>query len=152
MYILLIRHGTAQAETAFITNRYRDLTEDGKKDVEITSKIIMNYFSDKKFKIHTSPYLRTRKTAEIFAKISGTTEVINARELQQKEWFRTETLLEENVVNVLVSHHPFIQSYLTEITGAYIPVQTASCLIIDYDKFTRKGKLVSYITAEMKKQ
>lgn len=150
MYILLMRHGQAENETAFIKNADRNLTEKGEKDVKTISEVISKYFRDKKMKIFTSPYLRTRRTAEIFAKISGVNEVETVRELLQEEWYLTKSLIEENFVNVFVSHHPFLQSYLNELTGAYIQVSTASCIIIDYDKFTRKGKLIAYITPDMK--
>ena len=53
MRILLIRHGEAEKETAFIKNKDRKLTEKGIKEVEKTSEILFKYLQSKGQKVHS---------------------------------------------------------------------------------------------------
>lgn len=145
MRILLIRHGEAEKETAFIKNKDRKLTEKGIKEVEKTSEILFKYLQSKKLNIHSSPFTRTKQTAKIIAQKSNS-HIEEEKELLQEDWTLVKPFLEEDCINIFVSHHPFIQSYLKELTGAYIPVCTASCFVIDYNKEKNKGILVAYIT------
>ena len=50
----------------------------------------------------------------------------------------------------LVSHHPFLQSYLLSSCSAAVKFDLAGIAVIDYDLRWRQGKLIGYFTPSLK--
>lgn len=151
MYIILMRHGNAEPETDKVSNRNRALTEKGIRNVERTAGMLRHFLKENELTILASPYRRTRETAQIVADVCGGS-VQTAEELVQSSWQLTAAhcLPGEGPV-LLVSHHPFLQSYLMTVCGAAIQFDPAAAAVIDYDRQWRQGKLLGYFTAPLRK-
>lgn len=151
MYIILMRHGNAEAETEAVSNRNRALTEKGIRNVERTAGMLRHFLKENTLTIMASPYRRTRETAEIVSNVCGGS-VQTAEELVQSSWQLTAAhcLLGEGPI-LLVSHHPFLQSYLMTVCGAAIQFDPAAAAVIDYDRQWRQGKLLGYFTPALRK-
>lgn len=151
MYIILMRHGEAEEETASVSNKNRELTGKGRKNAAKTADILRHFLKGNELRILTSPYRRTKQTAEIVADACGGS-IEAADELMQSSWPRTAMhCVTDGSPLLLVSHHPFLQSWLMTICGAAIKFDPAAAAVIDYDPAWRQGKLIGYFTPAVKK-
>lgn len=151
MYIILMRHGEAEPETPDISNKQRRLTGKGRKNAERTAKMLSRFLKGNELRILTSPYRRTRETAEIVTETCGG-KLEAAEELLQSAWgpVASHCVMEGGPL-LFVSHHPFLQSWLMTICGAAIKFDPAAAAVIDYDAQWRKGKVIGYLTPELRK-
>ena len=117
MYIILVRHGEAEPETEKISNRARRLTEKGRRQAGRTARLLNQLLGKQPVTIWSSPYRRTRETAEILASgLSGAEGVQVTDKLIQASWALTSSqLIREGRPLILVSHQPILQSYLLSI-------------------------------------
>lgn len=151
MYLILMRHGEAVPQTEDMANRDRKLTAEGKKAVRKSARILAHFLKEKPLRIYFSPFTRTRQTARILAEECFAEGFHMTEELLQGDFSLVERhLLTEGSPVVLVSHHPFLQSYLLSTGGAAIKFETAAMAVIDYDLRWRQGKLLAYLTPALK--
>lgn len=151
MYIILMRHGTAEPAGDGEDNRNRRLTSKGVRGAERTADLLRSLLKGARLTIYTSPYRRTKETAEIVAKNCGG-HLEAADELLQASWgpVAAHCLGGDRPV-LLVGHQPFLQSYLMIIAGAAIKFTPASAAIIDYDPKWRQGRLIGFLAPDLKK-
>ena len=143
MYIILMRHGEAVPQTEDITNRERGLTPKGMRQARRSSRMLARFLKDHPIRIFTSPYVRTRQTAGILAE--------ECFELLQPNWQMVRNhLLQEGSPIALVSHHPFLQSYLLTTCSAAVKFDLAGIAVIDYDLKWNQGKLIGYFTSDLR--
>lgn len=151
MYIILMRHGEAVPQTEDITNRERGLTPKGMRQARRSSRILARFLKDHTIRIFTSPYVRTRQTAGILAEECFAEEIHTADELLQPNWQMVRNhLLQEGSPIALVSHHPFLQSYLLNTCSAAVKFDLAGIAVIDYDLKWNQGKLIGYFTSDLR--
>ena len=148
MYIILVRHGEAEPETEKISNRARRLTEKGRRQVGRTARLLNQLLGKQPVTIWSSPYRRTRETAEILASgLSGAEGVQVTDKLIQASWVLTSSqLIREGRPLILVSHQPILQSCLLSIVSAALKFTPASMAVIRYDVAWREGKLLGFLT------
>ena len=151
MYIILMRHGEAVPQTEDITNRERGLTPKGMRQARRSSRILARFLKDHPIRIFTSPYVRPRQTAGILAEECFAEEIHTADELLQPNWQMVRNhLLQEGSPIALVSHHPFLQSYLLNTCSAAVKFDLAGIAVIDYDLKWNQGKLIGYFTSDLR--
>ena len=151
MYIILMRHGEAVPQTEDITNRERGLTPKGMRQARRSSRMLARFLKDHPSRIFTSPYVRTRQTAGILAEECFAEEIHTADELLQPNWQMVRNhLLQEGSPLALVSHHPFLQSYLLTTCSAAVKFDLAGIAVIDYDLKWNQGKLIGYFTSDLR--
>ena len=151
MYIILMRHGEAVPQTEDITNRERGLTPKGMRRARRSSRMMTHILKDHPIRIFTSPYVRTRQTAGILAEECFAEEIHTADELLQPNWQMVRNhLLQEGSPIALVSHHPFLQSYLLTTCSAAVKFDLAGIAVIDYDLKWNQGKLIGYFTSDLR--
>ncbi len=147
MYIILMRHGEAEPETEEISNRNRSLTPKGMRQARRTARVLSKFLKDNSIRIYTSPYYRTRQTAAILAEECFAEEIHTAEELVSTNWQMVlNHLISDGSPVALVSHHPFLQSYLLSACSAAIKFDLAGIAVIDYDLRWKEGKLAGYFT------
>lgn len=147
MYIILMRHGEAEPETEKLENRFRKLTGKGRKQVFRSARGLAHFLKETPIRIFSSPFTRTRETAKILSEACFTEEIHIADELLQGNWTMIQNhLLTEGTPIALVSHHPFLQSYLLTAASCAIKFETAGIAVIDYDLQWKQGKLIGYFT------
>ena len=151
MYIILMRHGDAEPESEAVSNRNRALTAKGIRNAGRTAHVLRHFLKENDLRILASPYKRTRETAAIVCEICGGA-VETADDLLQNSW----TPLAAHCITdgsplLLVSHHPFLQSWLMTVAGAAIQFEPAAAAVIDYDLRWRQGKLVGYFSPAIRK-
>ena len=151
MYIILMRHGEAEPETEDIANKNRSLTPKGMRQARKSERILSKFLKDNPIRIFTSPYQRTRQTAGILAEECFAEEIHTAEELLSSNWQMVlNHLISDGSPIALVSHHPFLQSYLLSYCSAAVKFDLAGIAVIDYDLRWRQGKLVGYFTPSLK--
>lgn len=95
--------------------------------------------------------MRTRQTAGILAEECFAEEIHTADELLQPNWQMVRNhLLQEGSPLALVSHHPFLQSYLLTTCSAAVKFDLAGIAVIDYDLKWNQGKLIGYFTSDLR--
>ncbi len=151
MYIILMRHGEAEPETGDISNRNRSLTPKGMRQVRRTARLLSKLLKENSIRIYTSPYTRTRQTAAILAEECFAEEIHTAEELVSSNWQMVlNHLISDGSPIALVSHHPFLQSYLLSACSAAIKFELAGIAVIDYDLRWKEGKLAGYFTSGLR--
>lgn len=151
MYIILMRHGEAVPQTDGIPNKERSLTPKGMRQARRASRILGRFLKENPIRIYTSPYVRTRQTAGILAEECFAEEIHTADELLQGNWQIVRNhLIQDGSPIALVSHHPFLQSYLLSTCSAAIKFDLAGIAVIDYDLSWNQGKLIGYFTSSLK--
>ena len=138
MYIILMRHGEAVPQTDEIPNKERSLTPKGMRQARRASRILGRFLKENPIRIYTSPYVRTRQTAGILAELQGNWQIVRNH------------LIQDGSPIALVSHHPFLQSYLLSTCSAAIKFDLAGIAVIDYDLSWNQGKLIGYFTSSLK--
>ncbi len=152
MYIILMRHGEAIPETEDVLNRERPLTPKGRKQAFRSAKALSRFLKETPIRIWTSPYLRTKETARILAEACFTEEIHVTDDLLQGNWQMIHNhILSGDTPIALVSHHPFLQSFLLTAASAAIKFETAGIAVLDYDVKWKQGKLIGYFTPELGK-
>lgn len=147
MYIILMRHGDAEPESETVSNRNRGLTEAGRKHVKKTAKMLAKYLGDQKVHIWASPYKRTKETALIVSEYLNAPGIMTTEKLLQGTWAMTASqIVREGGPIIMVSHHPFIQSYVLSMTSSVFKVPPAGAAVIDYDVSWKQGKLIGFLT------
>jgi phosphohistidine phosphatase len=133
--LLLIRHAKAEKETAG-KDIDRPLKYIGIQDATFMAERI----KEKAFipqLIITSPALRTKTTAEIFAdtlKLSGIKTNKAIYEASQQTWLKVITQLPgEYDFVAIVGHNPGVSQILTYLTGEAREVHTSTVVIIDFE-------------------
>ncbi len=151
MYIILMRHGEAEPETGDVSNRSRSLTPKGMRQVRRTARLLSKLLKENSIRIYTSPYTRTRQTAAILAEECFAEEIHTAEELVSSNWQMVlNHLISDGSPIALVSHHPFLQSYLLSACSAAIKFELAGIAVIDYDLRWKEGKLAGYFTSGLR--
>ena len=151
MYIILMRHGEAVPQTEDMENRERSLTPKGMRQARRSSRILARFLKENPIRIFTSPYVRTRQTAGILAEECFAEEIHTAEELLQLNWQMVRNhLLQDGSPIALVSHHPFLQSYLLTTCSAAVKFDLAGIAVIDYDLKWNQGKLIGYFTSGLR--
>lgn len=152
MYLILMRHGEAVPQTENISNRDRKLTREGKRQVRKVSRILARFLKEKPLRIYTSPFERTRQTARILSEECFAEGLHITEDLLQGD-FQTVVnhIRTEGGPVALVSHHPFLQSYLLSTGQAAIPFEPGAVAVVDYDFYQKQGQLIAYFTPQLKK-
>ena len=151
MYIILMRHGEAEPETEEVMNQNRSLTPKGMRQVRKSARILARFLKERSVRIYTSPYRRTRETAGILAEECFSEGIHTAEELLSPDWKMVRNhLVQDGSPIVLVSHHPFLQSYLLSVAGAAVKFDLAGIAVIDYDIPWSQGKLIGYLTPDLR--
>lgn len=151
MYIILMRHGEAVPQTEDMENRERSLTPKGMRQARRSSRILARFLKENPIRIFTSPYVRTRQTAGILAEECFAEEIHTAEGLLQPNWQMVRNhLLQDGSPLALVSHHPFLQSYLLTTCSAAVKFDLAGIAVIDYDLKWNQGKLIGYFTSGLR--
>ena len=151
MYIILMRHGEAEPEMESVSNRNRRLTPKGMRQARRSARMLAKFLKDNPIRIYTSPYYRTRQTAGILAEECFAEEIHTAEELTSSNWQMVlNHLISDGSPIALVSHHPFLQSYLLSAASCAIKFDLAGIAIIDYDFRWKQGKLAGYLTPGLK--
>ena len=151
MYIILMRHGEAVPQTEEVSNQNRSLTPKGMRQVRKSAWMLAHFLKENPIRIYTSPYYRTRQTAGILAEECFAEEIHTADELLQPNWQMVRNhLLQEGSPIALVSHHPFLQSYLLTTCSAAVKFDLAGIAVIDYDLKWNQGKLIGYFTSDLR--
>ncbi len=152
MYLILIRHGEAVPQTDNIDNRDRKLTMEGKRQVRRSARILEHFLKEKPLRIYTSPFVRTRQTARILSEECYADGLHMTDDLLQGDFRQIANhILTEGDPIALVSHHPFLQSYLLSAADSAIKFEPASMAVIDYDFRWKQGQLIAYFTPELRK-
>lgn len=147
MYIILMRHGEAEPETESVSNRNRSLTPKGMRQARRSARMLARFLKDNSIRIYTSPYYRTRQTAAILAEECFAEEIHTADELLSGNWQMVlNHLISDGSPIALVSHHPFLQSYLLSAASCAIKFDLAGIAILEYDRAWKQGKLAGYLT------
>lgn len=151
MYIICMRHGAAEPESETVANRDRRLTDKGVRGAGRTADILRHFLKGNRLTIYTSPYRRTKQTAEIAADICGGS-VQAAEELLQSAWgpIAAHCIAGGGPI-LLVGHQPFLQSYLMTVAGVALKFAPAAAAVVDYDPEWRQGRLIGYISPDLKK-
>lgn len=151
MYIICMRHGAAEPESDAVENRNRRLTEKGIRGAGKTADMLRHFLKGSRLTIYTSPYRRTKQTAEIAAEVCGGS-IQAAEELLQSAWGPVAAhCISGSGPILLVGHQPFLQSYLMTVAGAALKFAPASAAVIDYDPAWRQGQLIGYLSPDLKK-
>ncbi len=151
MYIICMRHGAAEPESDAVENRNRRLTEKGIRGAGKTADMLRHFLKGNRLTIYTSPYRRTKQTAEIAAEVCGGS-IQAAEELLQSAWGPVAAhCISGSGPILLVGHQPFLQSYLMTVAGAALKFAPASAAVIDYDPACRQGQLIGYLSPDLKK-
>lgn len=152
MYLMLMRHGEAVPQTENISNRDRKLTREGKRQVRKVSRILARFLKERPLRIYTSPFLRTRQTARILSEECFAEGLHTSEDLLQGDFQMVANhILTEGGPVALVSHHPFLQSYLLFTGHAAVKFEPGAVAVIDYDFRWKQGQLVAYFTPQLKK-
>jgi phosphohistidine phosphatase len=155
MNIFVMRHGDAHLSAP--TDMQRPLTEKGLQEVHSATTWLREYY----FAQHTqidfalvSPYLRTKQT---FAKITESLSVSrteyskdvipSASAYLTHDYIDTLLSIHQNLQSMLiVSHMPLVSYLLDELTQTkQTPLfATASIAVVNYDRDSCKGELVTH--------
>jgi phosphohistidine phosphatase len=151
MRIFVMRHG--QAEPTAISDQHRELTADGKVEVEKMAVILLKN-KDHFDAIYVSPYIRAQQTANIVKNALATTTSLttlnfitpndSAQPLQDYIYCNFSPQNEKKIL--IVSHMPLVSYLVAEFTnGQHAPLfQTASVAEIDYNVNTMQGQLIAH--------
>ena len=151
MYIICMRHGAAEPESDAVENRNRRLTEKGIRGAGKTADMLRHFLKGNRLTIYTSPYRRTKQTAEIAAEVCGGS-IQAAEELLQSAWGPVAAHCISGSGPILLGgQQPFLQSYLMTVAGAALKFAPASAAVIDYDPAWRQGQLIGYLSPDLKK-
>ena len=122
--VMLMRHGNAAPPHRSINDYKRELTNEGRQEVECVSKCI-----ERPSIIYSSPYTRARQTAEILSKRFGVRMEI--QDLLKPDIFNINTLFEiAKPGALLVGHNPSLESVLLEL-GIRVSLSTASVAAVN---------------------
>jgi len=147
MLLIFIRHGKAEPKTDGKPDKERELTEEGKADIEALAKILPT----EPRKIFTSPYKRAIQTAEIIGKIWGVS--IEVKEELSPENMSIEALkkIEISGGEIFVGHAPSIEVVVSKlIGGGNIHMSSGSAAIIEIEEIKEsKGHLLALISRDV---
>ncbi|WP_071025694.1 SixA phosphatase family protein [Peptoniphilus raoultii] len=136
MILYFIRHGKSET---YGTNMERSLTTEGKILLnEKFGRFKKILEAKENIKIFTSPLKRARQTGEILSEILEKDFEIS-EEVYSMNIIPFLKTLEKNNDYIIISHEPFISSWIREIAGKFQIVSRGSIHIIEMEeKF--KGK------------
>lgn len=151
-----MRHGRAVPETSSLVNFRRYLTERGKEETRLMAKHFAKYVDKEAIGVYISPLVRTQETAWIMAqelrasraKDNVTSATLYA--LCRDAWPPVAAHLQEVGAMglgqaLIISHQPFLESWLRLLTGTDISFQQSGIAAIDWNP-EGKSKLVAYLT------
>ncbi|MDO5040617.1 MAG: histidine phosphatase family protein [Peptoniphilus sp.] len=122
--IYLIRHGKAEPHSH--SDFDRELTEQGKIELEKNFQEFKKDFKSADFKVYTSPYTRAVQTAEIFCRIFETDyEILEDLGFGNDGYAKVVKSLGDGDY-ILIGHQPYISEAIYELTGANVPVKKGS--------------------------
>ena len=151
MRIFIMRHG--QAQPMAISDQDRELTEDGKLEVEKMAFFLLKnklHFDD----LFVSPYIRAQQTATIVKNVLATKTSLTTLDFitPNDTASRLQDYIDVNFFNqnekiiLIVSHMPLVSYLVAEFTnGQHAPLfQTGSVAEIDYNLDTMQGQLIAH--------
>ncbi|NPA96097.1 MAG: hypothetical protein GXO32_00670 [Crenarchaeota archaeon] len=129
MIVCFVRHGKAEEKKPGQSDEERKLTEQGRKDIEIVSRVLPVARGSK---VYTSPLVRARESAEIIAKeLGGSLKVL---ESLRPELASIETLADVELSgdSVFVGHAPSLERIVSDaIGGGAIKLKAGGAACID---------------------
>lgn len=156
MKLILARHGEAEEQSITGSDSDRELTPQGKTDIQKMARFIQ-LSSLKVTHIYHSPYVRTRQTAEIFAQELGILELLESCDelapgnvcedilYKIKNFSNSEAIL-------IVSHNPGIAHFAAHLIqdntlAPHLPFQPGTTIAINVarERF-QKGQIIWMIS------
>lgn len=157
MRIYLMRHGKAALAVPPIDNFHRRLTPTGRMETQVMAKHFSHWLKEKNLGLYVSPLVRTQETAEILA------EELRAQDIQvhsatlyplaKNDWQPIANHLQDVAISqamtqvCMVSHQPFLEKWLYELTGTTLKFRQSGVAIIDYQP--AKSRLLAYMTPDV---
>jgi len=142
MIVVFIRHGKAEPKTEEKPDKERELTEEGRKDIETLASILPIMPK----KVYTSPYKRAMQTAEI---IANTWKIpIEIREELSPENMSIESIrkLELSDGEILVGHAPSIEDVVSKLIGSgKIDMSSGSAACIEVEEIKEGGGTLLFL-------
>jgi phosphohistidine phosphatase len=139
--LLLIRHAKATHESGYI-DFDRPLKQSGMQDAVLMATLLRGQSEIPEI-IITSPALRTKTTAEIFAnhfKLPAPGEDKRIYEASENTWIKVvNDLPDEHTYIGLVGHNPGISQILYYLTGQLKEMPTGAVAIITFETDTWKS-------------
>ncbi len=151
-----MRHGKAAPAVPPIDNFHRRLTPTGRTETLLMAKRFGNWLTEKTLGLYVSPLVRTQETAEILAQElrSQGVDIHSATlyPLAKNDWQPIAEHLRDvaagqdmNQVCIL-SHQPFLEKWLQELTGTTLHFRQSGVAVIDYRP--AKSRLLAYVTPD----
>lgn len=132
--LLLIRH--AKAGSHDMSDFDRPLTERGMRDAAFIADKLKKAELIPRY-ILTSPALRTRTTADVFAKALNISNIVENKKIYEADTHKLlkaiNSLPDEHSFVALVGHNPGISQLLYELTGEVRDMPTCAVALIGFD-------------------
>ncbi len=130
MIVCFVRHGRAEEKKPGQSDFDRRLTEEGRREIEILSKVLP---IESPVTIYTSPYKRAVESAEILSKeLNGEVVVLQELAPDLASIDRLRTLSIRGRSAVFVGHAPSIEKIVSElIGGGNVKLKTGSAACVD---------------------
>lgn len=144
MIVVFIRHGKAEPKTEEKPDKERELTEEGRKDLETLARILP--ITPKK--IYTSPYKRAIQTAEIIA--DAWKIPIEVREELSPENMSIESIrkLELSGGEILVGHAPSIEDVVSKLMGGgKVDMSSGSAACLEIEEMKEGGGTLLFLVS-----
>ena len=122
--VMVMRHGKAVPPHASANDFERELTNEGRREVECVARCI-----ERPSIIYSSPYVRAKQTAEILAKLFGVE--VKIQDSLKPDSFDLNALLRiAKPAALLVGHNPAMEKVLSEL-GIRVSLSTASVAAVN---------------------
>lgn len=156
MRLYFMRHGRAVPESATLVNFKRYLTDLGKAETKCMADQLAAHVGETPIGIYISPLVRTQETAVIMAAAlrRSASEVVTSATLYalcRDDWRPVAQHLAQVQEDqgltqaLLISHQPFLEKWLRELTGTELFFQRSGIAVVDWEP-TGKSRLVAYLT------
>jgi phosphohistidine phosphatase len=137
--VVLVRHGEAEPKSPAKPDKDRDLTQLGLEQARRAAKVLksMKLLPDSAY---SSPYLRAKRTAETIVEELGLkVRVEPAKELEPdgdpdklKSFLDNLSKLDGERSVLMVSHEPFLSTFVKSVTGGNVKLGTGGIAVIEY--------------------
>ena len=147
MELILVRHGQAEDSGTDGTDETRGLTLEGQKSLQ---KSMSGYCrlinSQKKYLIWSSPLIRARQTADLFAQVLHVKKICQCDFIATGDFDAFINTLEdvaEDTCLILVGHEPYLSSWSQQICGISLPFKKGAAAALKMDlKSVPEGELL----------
>ena len=139
MIVCFVRHGKAEEKKPGQSDEERRLTEEGRHDVELVSKMLP---VARGAKVYTSPLVRARESAEIIARVlGGSIEILEALRPNTASLKALESI-EISSDAVFVGHAPSLENIVSDLIGGgaiKLKAGGAACVDIGDERRLKRG-------------